>query len=111
MEKHMKQRCVIELLHEEKKAPLDIPQCLLNIYGAQTVKWWVVYFNSGDSDVKGKPCSRQPCTDVTLQNEECLDQLFCLNWQRNLYGVEYQFQCIGYNDVRKNNVCRFVQTY
>ena len=35
-EMHMKQRCVIEFLHAEKIAPNDI-QCLLNVYGAQTV--------------------------------------------------------------------------
>ena len=25
------------------------------------VRWWVVCFNSGDSDMKDKLCYRQPC--------------------------------------------------
>ena len=38
-----------------KKPPIDIHQCLLNIYGDQTVdvstmRWWMVHFSSGDSD-------------------------------------------------------------
>ena len=45
-----------------------------------TVRWWVVRFNSGDSDVKDKLHSGWPCTAVTPQNEECLYQLFCVNW-------------------------------
>lgn len=32
-------------------------------------------FQKGNSDIKDKPYSRWPCTDVTLQNEECLNQL------------------------------------
>jgi len=35
MEMHMKQRCVIEFLPEEKMAPTDIHWHLLNIYGDQ----------------------------------------------------------------------------
>ena len=38
MEVQMKQRCVTEFLHAEKIAPTDIHQCLLNVYGDQTVK-------------------------------------------------------------------------
>jgi len=37
MEVGMKQRYGIELLHVEKIAPIDIHQCLLNVYGDQTV--------------------------------------------------------------------------
>ena len=55
---------------------------MLNIYRDQTVdvsteRRWVVYFNSGDSSVKDKPCSGLPCTAVTVTplNEENLDQL------------------------------------
>ena len=50
-----------------------------NKLNVSTVKWWVVRFSSGDSDVKDKPCSGQPCTAVTPQNEERLDQLICAN--------------------------------
>ena len=54
MEEHMKQRFVIEFLHEEKMAPTAIHQHLLNVYGDQTadvstVRWWVVCFCSGNS--------------------------------------------------------------
>ena len=54
MEMHQKQRCGIEFLHVKKMAPIDICQCLLNVYGDQTVdvstvSWWVVHFSSGSS--------------------------------------------------------------
>jgi len=50
----MKHRCVIGFLHEEKMAPSDIYQRLLNVYGDQTadvstVRQWMVRFSSGDS--------------------------------------------------------------
>ena len=35
MEVHMKQRYVTEFLHVEKIAPIDIHQCLLNVYGGK----------------------------------------------------------------------------
>ena len=62
----MKQRCVNEFLHAEKMTLTDINQCLLNAYGDQTVnantlRWWVVHFSSGDSNTKDKPRSRWPC--------------------------------------------------
>ena len=41
----------------------------------------MVHFSSGDSDVKDKPCSRQPCTAITPQNEEFLGHLIHMNWQ------------------------------
>ena len=68
-------------------APTDTHQCLLNVSGDQTEDvstmkwWWVVCFSSDDSDVKDKPCSKQPCTAITPQNAECLDQLIYLNQQ------------------------------
>ena len=86
MEKCMKQRCGSEFLHAEKMALMDIHRHLLNTYGDQTAddrttKQWVVCFSSSNSDVKDKPCSRQPCTVVTPQNEEHLDQLIFTNQQ------------------------------
>jgi len=36
-EAHMKKKGVIEFLHAEEIAPIDIHQCLLNVYGDQTV--------------------------------------------------------------------------
>ena len=82
----MKQRYVIEFLHAEKMAPNDIHQRLLNIYGDQTVdvstvRRWVARFSSGDSNVKDRPRSGQPCTAVTPRNEERLDQLIHANWR------------------------------
>ena len=55
MELCMKQRCVMEFLHAEEMAPIDIHWCLLNVSGDQTVdvstmRWWMVHFSSGDSD-------------------------------------------------------------
>jgi len=84
MEVHMKQRCVIEFLHAEKNAPNDIHQCVLNVYGDQTVdvstvRWWVARFSSGDSDVQDKPRSGRPRTAVTPRNEERLDQFIRAN--------------------------------
>ena len=50
----MKQRCVIEFLHAQKEAPIDIHWCLLNIYGGQTVdvstvRQGVVHFSNSGS--------------------------------------------------------------
>jgi len=70
MEMCMKQSCGTIFLHAEKMAPTDIHQCLLNIDGNLAVgvssEAVVVHLSSGDSDVKDKPHSRQPCTAVTL---------------------------------------------
>jgi len=48
--------CGIEFLHVEKVAPTNIHQCLLNIYGDETVESTVrhriVRFISGDRGVK-----------------------------------------------------------
>ena len=65
MEMHLKQMCGIEFLCTEEMAPTDIHQHLLVVYGdqrmdASTVRLWVVHFSSGNSNVKDKPCSRQP---------------------------------------------------
>jgi len=53
---HMKQKCVIKILHAEKIALIDIYWCLLNIYGdltvdGSTVRQWVACFtiSGGDS--------------------------------------------------------------
>ena len=43
------------------------------------VRLGVVRFSNGNSDVKDKPCSGWPCTAVTPQNEEHLDQLIRAN--------------------------------
>jgi len=74
MEVKMKQRCGTEFLHAEKMVRTGIHWCLLNIYGDQivdvsTVRQWAVHFSSGKSDMKDKPCSRQPRSVVTPQNE------------------------------------------
>jgi hypothetical protein len=42
------------------------------------VKWWVVRFSSGDSEVKDKPHFGLPCTSVTPRNER-LNQLIRTN--------------------------------
>jgi len=60
MEVWMKQRGEIEFLHEEKMAPTDIHQHLLNDDGHQTVdvstvRSWVVHSSSGDSDSGSPP--------------------------------------------------------
>ena len=59
---------------------------MLNLYGDQPedvsrVRWWVVCFSSGDSDVKDKPHSGWLCTVDIPQNEEHLDQLMHAIWQ------------------------------
>ena len=73
---------------QKKNAGTDIHWCLLNVYGDQTVsvstvrtvRQWVVCFNSGNSEMKDKLCSRRPCTAVTPWNEECLDPFIHSNW-------------------------------
>ena len=68
----------------KKTVPNDIHRRLLNVYGDETVdvstvRWWVVRFSSGDSEVKDKPRSGRPCTVVTPRNEERLDQFTRVN--------------------------------
>ena len=58
------------------------------IVSGSTVRQWVVYFSSGDSNVKDKTQSGQSCTAVMLQSEEHLDLLFHMNGRimtRELY--------------------------
>ena len=71
-------------LVQTKLLPLTSVELLLDFYGDQTVdvsavRRWVVCFSSGDSNMKDKPCSGHPCTAVTSQNQECLDQIVCMN--------------------------------
>ena len=80
----MKLKCVIKSLHVEIIIPIDFHQYLLYVYEDQTVdvstvRWEVVHFSGGDSDMNGKPRFGQPCTTLTPQNEEHLDQLICVN--------------------------------
>ena len=56
MELHMKQRCVIKFPHVEKMAAA-----------------------SSDNSTKDNLCSGWPCTNVTPQNLEHLDQLIHMN--------------------------------
>ena len=72
MEVCMKQRCVIEFLHEEKKAPVDIYRPLLDVYEGQTVdvssvRWWMVCFSSGNSN-NGYLCW---CRLLVVQHAGC----------------------------------------
>jgi len=106
MEVHMKQRCGTEFLCMQKMAATDIPWHLLNVYGDQpatvsTVRQWVVRFCSGNSDVKDKQHSRQPCTAVTPQNEDSLYQLTCTNlWimtSEMCIKLNNRLQCAGNN--------------
>ena len=137
-EGHMKQRCVTKFLHAEKIAPNDIHWRSLNVYRDQmdvsTVRQWVARFSSGDSAGKEKPCSGWPCTAVTPQNEEHLDQLICANqqimtrelctelnisfsalkrwwqpWNIAKFALGGSHECLHRNI--KNTVCKFVRTY
>jgi len=85
MEVCMEQRCFTEFLHVEKMAPTDIHWNLLSTDGDQTVDvstvmQWVECCSCANGDVKGKLCCGQPCTAVTPQNEEHLNQLISTNW-------------------------------
>ena len=91
-------------------------------------------FSIGDSDMKDKPRSGRPCTAVTPQNEECLDQLIranrrittrelctelnigCNALETLVASLEYRkfapggsHECSHRNI--KNNVHKFVRTY
>jgi hypothetical protein len=66
----------------KKIARTDIHECLLNIYGNQTVDVSTARrFSSGDSDIRDRLHSRQPFTAVSSWNEEPFNQLICENWQ------------------------------
>ena len=104
MEVCMKERSVIEFLHEEKMASTDIHQCLLNVDGNQpvdvsTVRWLMVCFSRGGSNVKVKPCCGQRCTMVAPQNEECLSQLICTNWLMGVTIVKNVFMRLRFCSV------------
>jgi hypothetical protein len=84
MEVPTKQRRVIEFLHVEEIAPIDIQRQLLNVYENQTldvntVRLWVRRFNSGDRHVRDRPRSGRPCIAVSPRNGERLDQLIRAN--------------------------------
>ena len=71
-------------LNAGKMAPINIHQCLLNVYENQwvdvsAVRGWVVCFSSGDNRVRDKPHFRQPCIAVTPWNDDHLNQLICVN--------------------------------
>ena len=94
MEMQMKQRTATEFLYEEKIAPKDIHQHLLNTYGGQrvgvsTVTQWVVYFSSGDSNVKDKPRSRRTQTDTSTPYR----LLFIASENAQLIVVAVEKQC------------------
>lgn len=47
MKVHMKKRCALEFLHTWKISSINIFECLLNVYGNQTIEgsiatWWVL---------------------------------------------------------------------
>jgi len=76
MEVHMKMKAGIEFppwrKKKKTKALTDIHWHLLNVFEDQTVdmstvRCWVVHFNSGNGDVKDKPCSGCLCTAVTTK--------------------------------------------
>jgi len=47
---------------------------------ATDVRQWVVRFSNGNSAVKDKLCSRQPCSTATPWNEQHLDHHIHINW-------------------------------
>ena len=59
-----------------------------------TVRWWVVCFSSGGSNMKGKLCSGWPCTAVTQWNEAHHHELVDYD-ERTVHRAEHQLQCIG----------------
>ena len=78
MDVRQKQRCVIEFLKAEKLQPIDIHKRLVNVYGSKTidistVRKWVCRFQSGDRDMKEKPCSGRPSTATNQENEARLN--------------------------------------
>ena len=78
MEVDLKQRCVIESLHAEKMAPIDIHQPLLSNYrnhavDVSTVKHWVVHFSSGNNDSASlllvQTCMSMACRLLFIAND------------------------------------------
>ena len=112
---------------------------MINVDGDQTVdvctvKWWVVHFSSGNSDMKDKLYSEHPCTADSPENEEHLYLLIHVNQQiinRELFieknisfnALEMVVATLYYykfvpgvphkcsNKYRKNTVCKFIGTY
>ena len=73
MEKCVKEKYRVEFLQAEKIAPIDVHWHLLNIYEDQTVdksavRWWVVYFSSGDSDSGSPPWKTRHVPDNYADN-------------------------------------------
>ena len=115
METRQKQRCVIEFLHKEGNAPIDIHRRLQKVYGmdavdASTVRRWVRRFESGESDVEDKARSGRPHTATTPENEARLDGLIradrriTVNEMREELGVgvsavETMLSSLGYSKV------------
>ena len=59
---------------------LTLSECLWRpAVDVSTVRWWVVRFSSGNSNMNNEPCSWQPCAADTPWNEEHLHQLIYLN--------------------------------
>ena len=104
----MKPSCVTEFLKVECGKnwthwySLTLAECWWTVrvqkVDESRVKQWVVHFSSDDSSVEDKLHSKQPCTDVTLQNEasqsahphELVDDKL-----GTVYRAEYWLQCIG----------------
>ena len=115
METRQKQRCVIEFLHKEGNAPIDIHRRLQKVYGADavdasTVRRWVRRFQRGESDVEDKARSGRPHTATTPENEARLDGLIradrrlTVNEMREELGVgvsavETMLSSLGYSKV------------
>ena len=56
------------MIAEHLLRPVDIEQ-----------KWSERCFTHGNNSTKERSCSRRPCTAITTQNEECHNQLICMN--------------------------------
>jgi len=91
----VKQRCVIEFLHAEKMAPIDIHWCLLNVSGAQTVdvstlRQRVVYFSGGDRDSGSSLLLRLFTSTIYrllfITGENAYEKVF-YNWEFLLYPI------------------------
>jgi hypothetical protein len=75
MEVGKTQRFVIEFLHVERLAPIDIHRRLMNIYGDTTVgvntlRRWVVRFIGSNTVMRDRLHSLQLCQILSSQNEE-----------------------------------------
>ena len=80
----LKQRCVIEIPPRRKNNTywhsLTLAECFWRPNsGYEHSEVWVVCYSCGCSNTKDESCFTWPCTAVTSQNEERLDQLTCMN--------------------------------